>query len=62
MEKGMAANMDSLLRDLRDRDARDAARPVAPLKKLPDAELLDTTAMDVEQAVSFVLERVPAVE
>ena len=62
MEKGMAASMDSLLRDLQERDARDAARPVAPLKQLPDAELLDTTQMDVKQAVSFVLERVPAVE
>lgn len=60
MEKGMAANMESLLQDLQERDARDAARPVAPLKQLPDAVLLDTTTMDVEQAVSFVLERVPA--
>ena len=58
MEKGMAANMESLLKDLQDRDARDAARPVAPLKKLPDAALLDTTEMDAEQAVGFVLDRV----
>jgi 3-phosphoshikimate 1-carboxyvinyltransferase len=55
MEKGMAANMQSLLKDLQDRDARDAARPVAPLKKLPDAVLLDTTGMDVDGAVGFVL-------
>ncbi|NMG28238.1 bifunctional 3-phosphoshikimate 1-carboxyvinyltransferase/cytidylate kinase [Aromatoleum evansii] len=58
IEKGMAANMESLLKDLQDRDARDAARPVAPLQKLPDAVLLDTTEMDVEQAVGFVLDRV----
>ncbi|NMF90499.1 (d)CMP kinase, partial [Aromatoleum petrolei] len=58
IEKGMAANMQSLLKDLQDRDARDAARPVAPLQKLPDAALLDTTEMDVEQAVGFVLDRV----
>ncbi|MBD5801129.1 3-phosphoshikimate 1-carboxyvinyltransferase [Azoarcus sp. Aa7] len=58
IEKGMAANMESLLKDLQDRDARDAARPVAPLQKLPDAALLDTTEMDVEQAVGFVLDRV----
>lgn len=61
IEKGMAANMESLLRELSERDARDAARAVAPLKQLPDAELLDTTCMDVKQAVSFVLERVSAV-
>ncbi|NMG45165.1 bifunctional 3-phosphoshikimate 1-carboxyvinyltransferase/cytidylate kinase [Aromatoleum toluvorans] len=58
IEKGMAANMKSLLKDLQDRDARDAARTVAPLQKLPDAALLDTTEMDVEQAVGFVLDRV----
>ncbi len=57
-EKGLAANMESLLEDLRDRDARDAARPVAPLKQLPDATLLDTTEMGVGEAVSFVLEHV----
>ncbi|NMF98643.1 bifunctional 3-phosphoshikimate 1-carboxyvinyltransferase/cytidylate kinase [Aromatoleum toluolicum] len=58
IEKGMAANMESLLKDLQDRDARDAARAVAPLQKLPDAALLDTTEMGVEQAVGFVLDRV----
>ena len=57
MEKGIAANMESLLKDLQDRDARDAARAVAPLKRLPDAVLLDTTGMDVERAVGFVLDQ-----
>lgn len=60
MDKGMAANMESLLKDLQDRDARDAARPVAPLMKLPDAVLLDTTGMGVEEAVGFVLDRARA--
>jgi 3-phosphoshikimate 1-carboxyvinyltransferase len=57
MEKGMAASMDSLLKDLQERDARDAARAVAPLKMLPDAVLLDTTGIDAEQAVGFVLDQ-----
>jgi 3-phosphoshikimate 1-carboxyvinyltransferase len=57
MEKGIAASMESLLKDLQDRDARDAARAVAPLKRLPDAVLLDTTGMDVERAVGFVLDQ-----
>ena len=60
IEKGSAANMESLLKDLLERDARDAARPVAPLLKLPDAVLLDTTARNVEQAVAFVLDLVRA--
>ena len=58
IEKGMSANIDTLLRDLRERDARDSARPVAPLQKCADAELLDTTAMTVDEAVAWVIERV----
>ncbi|MCK2088132.1 bifunctional 3-phosphoshikimate 1-carboxyvinyltransferase/cytidylate kinase [Thauera aromatica] len=60
IEKGSTANMENLLKDLLERDARDAARPVAPLLKLPDAVLLDTTARNVEQAVAFVLDLVRA--
>lgn len=60
IEKGLAANIQSLLQDLRDRDARDAARAVAPLQRLPDAALLDTTDMDVDAAVAFVLDLVRA--
>ena len=41
-------------------DARDAARPVAPLMKLPDAALLDTTERNVDEAVAFVLDLIKA--
>ena len=58
MEKGLPANIQSLLDDLRERDARDAARAVAPLMKLPDAALLDTTELDIESAVAFVVDLV----
>ncbi|HRD33411.1 MAG TPA: bifunctional 3-phosphoshikimate 1-carboxyvinyltransferase/cytidylate kinase [Rhodocyclaceae bacterium] len=57
MDKGMHANMESLLKDLEERDRRDASRSVAPLKKLPDAILLDTTTMSIDEAVAFVLEK-----
>ncbi len=50
--------MESLLKDLQERDARDADRPVAPLVKLPDAALLDSTQRDVDEAVAFVLDLV----
>ncbi len=56
IEKGMSANISTLLQDLEERDARDAARSVAPLQQCPDARLLDTTALSVEQAVGTVLE------
>lgn len=55
MEKGIPASIEILVRELRARDARDAERPVAPLRQLPDARLLDTTALGVDDAVARVL-------
>ncbi len=55
IEKGLAANIENLSKDLAERDERDANRSVAPLKKLDDAMLLDTSSMGVEDAVAFVL-------
>jgi cytidylate kinase len=55
MEKGISVNIEILLRDLRERDARDADRAVAPLKATPDARLLDTTGLTVEEAVDCVV-------
>src|SRR3990172_6731798 len=54
-DKGIAANIQTLLRDLEQRDARDAARVVAPLKPAPDARLLDTTGVTPDEAADAVL-------
>jgi len=58
MAKGLPANMHDLLSDLQERDARDAMRAVAPLQKLPDAVLLDTTDLDIDGAVAFIVDLV----
>lgn len=55
IEKGIAASIQPLLLDLRERDERDSQRRVAPLKQNEDAELLDTTNLTIEQAVGLVL-------
>jgi 3-phosphoshikimate 1-carboxyvinyltransferase len=55
MEKGIDATLAGLLLDIRERDARDSQRTVAPLAQAPDARLLDTTELSVGQAVSAVL-------
>ncbi|MBI3221785.1 MAG: bifunctional 3-phosphoshikimate 1-carboxyvinyltransferase/cytidylate kinase [Nitrosomonadales bacterium] len=56
-EKGMGANIAALLQDIRARDERDSQRSVAPLQQALGASLLDTTALNIEQAVSEVLMR-----
>lgn len=49
------ALFDTVLADLRARDERDSKRAVAPLAQLPDARLLDTSGLSIEQAVEQVL-------
>jgi 3-phosphoshikimate 1-carboxyvinyltransferase len=59
-EKGMSANIAALLQDIRARDERDTQRSAAPLQQAPGASLLDTTALNIEQAVAEVLARYQA--
>ena len=54
-EKGIAATLAGLLQDLRERDARDASRSVAPLKRSPDARQLDTTEMSAAEAAARIV-------
>jgi cytidylate kinase len=56
IEKGFDANLAALLQDLKERDARDAARSAAPLQQTADAVLLDTTRLNIQQAVQQVLD------
>ena len=60
IEKGISVTLDGLLRDIRERDARDAGRAAAPLKPADDAVILDTTQMTIDDAIGFVLEQVRA--
>lgn len=53
--KGLSVTLASLLREIEARDARDASRPVAPLKPAADAVLVDTTGIPIEAVVAKVL-------
>lgn len=55
-EKGKSANFADLYRDIAERDARDASRAVSPLKPAEDAEVVDTTDLDVDAVIARVLE------
>jgi cytidylate kinase len=56
IEKGISANLRALSRDLAERDARDANRPVAPLVPAPDSQVLDSSALPVEAVVERILQ------
>lgn len=53
--RGETADYTTILEDLRQRDLRDSQRASAPLKQLPDAILVDTTDMNIPQAVDMIV-------
>jgi 3-phosphoshikimate 1-carboxyvinyltransferase len=55
ISKGIPTKLADLRADLEARDARDTHRSVAPLKPAEDAELLDNSALTIEQSVDEVL-------
>ncbi len=61
-ERGEGLAYDTVLAEIRKRDARDSGRAIAPLKAAPDAALLDTTDLDIEAAFRAVLSIVEAEE
>ena len=56
IEKGIDANLRALSRDLQDRDERDARRPVAPLVPAPDSQVLDSSALSIDEVVERILQ------
>ena len=54
-EKGLAANLAGLSQEILERDRRDSARSVAPLRPAADAVVIDSTGMTVDDVVSRIL-------
>lgn len=55
IEKGISANLRALSRDLAQRDARDANRAVAPLAPAPDSQVLDSSALSIDEVVERIV-------
>ena len=54
-DRGEEAIYARVLQEMRERDARDSQRSVAPLKAADDAFLLDTSELDADQAFAAAL-------
>ncbi len=63
LKKGIEADYDEILRDVKERDYNDSHRAIAPLKQASDAFLIDTTGNTLEKTTNlilqFVKERLP---
>lgn len=56
--RGATVELQTVLADQRARDARDAARSIAPMKPADDADVVDTTGLTIETVVENLLRKV----
>ncbi len=56
LEKGQKVDFDTLLKEIEERDYQDSHREIAPLKQAEDAVLVDTTELNLEEAINRVIE------
>lgn len=56
--KNKSVSLNSIMREIRDRDYLDSTRKISPLKKANDAILIDTTHLSVDEQVNLILEKI----
>lgn len=61
-DQGIDANLRVLSDELARRDARDRSRAVAPLRPAPDATVIDSTRMSIDEVLERALELVSRVQ
>lgn len=54
-EKGVAADLEVIKKDIADRDYRDMNRDVSPLKQADDAVLVDSSDMGIEEVTEKII-------
>lgn len=57
LEKGIATDLETLKKEIADRDYKDSHRAVSPLKPAADAIHFDTTGVGIEDVVAFISEK-----
>ncbi|MEF9840181.1 MAG: (d)CMP kinase [Lachnospiraceae bacterium] len=55
LEKGVDCKLEAIKHDIEERDLRDKTRAIAPLKKAPDAILIDSSDKNIEEVAAVIL-------
>jgi len=55
-EKGISTTFDEVLAEMKYRDKQDSEREISPLKMAADAQLADTTKLNLDESVELVCE------
>ena len=58
LNKGELVNLDAIIQNLEKRDRIDSTRVEGPLVRAADAELLDTSSMNLEDQIQWVVDLV----
>ena len=56
-EKGYNVSLEELQKEIAARDKADSEREISPLVQAPDAELLDTSNMGIDEVVQAIIDR-----
>lgn len=56
--KGQKVSLEEIIENIRKRDLTDTVRAVSPLKKAPDALILDNSRMSIDEQMAWVDEKV----
>lgn len=56
-EKGTTADVEDLIKEINERDAKDSNRTESPLKKADDGIILDTSNLTINQQVDFIVNK-----
>jgi len=60
--RGTPPSLADVLSEVTERDRRDSTRPIAPLRQADDAQLVDSSALSIEQVVELIVAAVRVVE
>jgi cytidylate kinase len=60
--RGVPVSLDDVRREVIERDERDSSRPVAPLSRASDADLVDSSALEIDEVVERIVRKVREVE
>jgi cytidylate kinase len=61
-KRGESPELEEVRREVVERDHRDSTRPVAPLRQAPDAILVDSSLLTIQEVVDEIVSRVREVE
>jgi len=62
LTKGMDVTIEEVIAEIKERDQRDLSRDTDPLQIVPEAWVLDTSNLEIEEVVNLIIEKVKQIQ